>query len=127
VAERVGVSNAYISALESGRKPAPPYAVVSAMAAALTVDEESLWSVARVERENHLKQRIAGRPAALRIRYRQETEVATQPARTTQPSPLESELAAAFEALCALATTTEDRRRLIEALRLLVNALEQRE
>lgn len=59
VAERVGVSNAYISALESGRKPAPPYAIVSAMAAALTVDEEPLWDVASAEREDR---RPAGCP-----------------------------------------------------------------
>ena len=66
VANRTGVSNTYISALESGRKQAPPHAIVTALAACLKVSEEALWTVARAEREERLKRRIDGIPTSQR-------------------------------------------------------------
>lgn len=68
VAEAIGVSNTYISALESGRKPAPPQALVTALAACLGVEEQVLWNVAVEEREERLRQRIAGVPTSHRVR-----------------------------------------------------------
>jgi transcriptional regulator with XRE-family HTH domain len=66
VAERTGVSNTYISALESGRKPAPPHAIVTALAACLQASEEILWALARGEREERLRLRIDGVPTSQR-------------------------------------------------------------
>jgi len=66
VADRTGVSNTYISALESGRKPAPPHAIVTALAACFQTTEEALWKLARAEREEHLRQRIDGIPTSQR-------------------------------------------------------------
>lgn len=66
VADRTGVSNTYISALESRRKPAPPHAIVTALAACLQTSEDDLWILARAEREERLKQRIDGIPTSQR-------------------------------------------------------------
>jgi len=66
VADRTGVSNTYISALESGRKSAPPHVIVTALAACLQISEEALWSLARAEREERLKLRIDGIPTSQR-------------------------------------------------------------
>ena len=66
VADRTGVSNTYISALESGRKPAPPHAIVTTLAACLQTSEEALWTPARAEREERLKRRIDGIPTSQR-------------------------------------------------------------
>jgi transcriptional regulator with XRE-family HTH domain len=66
VADRAGVSNTYISALESGRKSAPPHAIVTALAACLKTSEDELWSLARAEREARLRQRIDGVPTSRR-------------------------------------------------------------
>jgi len=66
VAERTGVSNTYISALESGRKPAPPHVIVTALAACLQTSEDALWALARGEREARLKLRIDGVPTSQR-------------------------------------------------------------
>jgi transcriptional regulator with XRE-family HTH domain len=66
VAERTGVSNTYISALESGRKQAPPRVIVTSLASCLGTVEESLWMLARAEREERLKQRIDGIPTSQR-------------------------------------------------------------
>jgi len=70
IAERIGVSNTYISALESGRKPAPPQAIVTALAVCLGIDEQDLWSLAEQEREERLRDRIAGVPTSLRTARR---------------------------------------------------------
>ena len=66
VADRTGVSNTYISALESGRKPAPPHAIVTALAACLQTSEDMLWALARGERETRLNLRIDGVPTSQR-------------------------------------------------------------
>ena len=67
VAHKTGVSNTYISALESGRKPAPPHVIVTALASCLSTSEDDLWAIARAEREERLKQRIDGIPTSQRI------------------------------------------------------------
>ena len=67
LAAKIGVSNTYISALESGRKQAPPRALVEALAASLEVSAESLWGAARAEREARLRLRINGVPTSLRV------------------------------------------------------------
>ena len=66
LAEQIGVSNVYISALERGDKPAPRLALVVSMARYLGVDEDKLWAIARLEREERLEARIQGHPTSLR-------------------------------------------------------------
>ena len=66
LAEHIGVSNTYVSALESGRKPAPPHAVVTSLALSLRIDERELWQLAAQEREERLRLRINGVPTSLR-------------------------------------------------------------
>ncbi|MEW5825874.1 MAG: helix-turn-helix transcriptional regulator [Candidatus Bipolaricaulota bacterium] len=66
LADRVGVSSTYISALESGRKSAPPRAIVSAIAAVLGLPEVEMWTLAQAEREQRLRERILGTPASRR-------------------------------------------------------------
>lgn len=65
LAMAVGVSNTYISALESGRKPAPPHELVIALARSLHTDADVLWGPARKEREERLLGRLQGRPTSL--------------------------------------------------------------
>jgi len=78
IAERTGVSNTYISALESGRKPAPPHAVVTALAACLEVKEKTLWDLAQREREERLRRRINGVPTSQRV-HQDEARPAPEP------------------------------------------------
>ena len=125
IAERVGVSNAYISALESGRKPAPPHAVVTAIAATLRVDESMLWNLARAEREERLKQRIDGQPTSLRVRVSPPEPRVLSADSVGRPSSVEGELTAVFQTLQGLAKDPADRRRLIRSLRGLLDALEE--
>jgi len=66
LAGRSGLSKAYISALELGRKPAPPFAVVDVLAEALRVETNLLWVLARDERAARLRSRIEGVPASKR-------------------------------------------------------------
>ena len=124
IAERVGVSNAYISALESGRKPAPPHAVVTAIAATLRVDESMLWDLARAEREERLKQRIDGQPTSLRVRVEPPSPEAAASNQRASASSIDGELTAVFQTLQGLARHPSDRRRLIRSLRGLLAALE---
>jgi len=84
VAEAIGVSNTYISALESGRKPAPPQALVTALAACLGVEEEVLWNLALEEREERLRQRIAGVPTSHRSRRTAPRTPLAQPRRKSE-------------------------------------------
>lgn len=114
VAAQIGVSNTYISALESGRKPAPPYALVSALAACLGVDEGVLWGVAQAEREERLRQRIQGVPTSLRRRRE-----ASLPEAPASVDPLE----ASWRALSQSVKTPESRRRLADALDHLARSL----
>jgi len=60
LAESVGITNTYVSALESGRKTPPPRRLVEQLARALEADLDVLWASARHEREVHLQPRIEG-------------------------------------------------------------------
>jgi len=118
IANRTGVSNTYISALESGRKNAPPRAIVTALAACLGVKESELWSLARNEREARLRARINGVPTSRRV------------PRTPAPSAVEDvglapELDRALHSLSELATTPEKQRRLAKAIETLTAALRE--
>jgi len=87
VAQEIGVSDAYISALESGRKPAPPRALVDAIEYSVHARKNELWELARKEREARLADRINGSPAALRIRhYPSATSQPVGPADVSTPS-----------------------------------------
>ena len=88
VADHTGVSNTYISALESGRKPAPPHAIVTALAACLQIGEEALWKLARSEREERLKLRIDGIPTSQRTTRSQPASIES-PGAALLDDPLE--------------------------------------
>ncbi|MBE0635297.1 helix-turn-helix domain-containing protein [Candidatus Bipolaricaulota bacterium] len=64
LAEQVGVSHVYISALERGAKPAPRLEIVTSLARCLGVDEDELWVSAQSEREERLRSRIQGQPTS---------------------------------------------------------------
>lgn len=66
LAEQIGVSHAYISALERGDKPAPRFEIVVSLARSLGTDEDELWQIARSEREERLVERIQGLPTSMR-------------------------------------------------------------
>ena len=51
VAEKVGMSDAYICSLENDRRTPPPYYTVAAIADALQIDVERLWKIAAKHRE----------------------------------------------------------------------------
>jgi transcriptional regulator with XRE-family HTH domain len=72
LAKQAGISKAYVSALEVGRKSAPPYAVVRAIAEGLRCEVDPLWTAAKAERARHLAQRISGTPASKRTSVRTE-------------------------------------------------------
>lgn len=116
LAASIGVSNTYISALESGRKPAPPHALVSAIAARLGVPDAALWQSAQAEREDHLRRRIQGVPTSLR--RRRHTEEKT---RAVEDDAIE----ASVRALTRTAQSPETRKQLAEALEQLARALRQ--
>jgi len=61
IAERTGVSNTCISALERGRKPPPPHAV-TALSTCLRINEKKLWDL--TQREERLRMRISGVPTS---------------------------------------------------------------
>jgi len=67
LAHSIGLSNTYISAIETGRKAAPPYGHVVAFAAYLGVDERALWQLAIEDREQRLRERLEGVPASTRL------------------------------------------------------------
>ena len=57
VAGSIGVSDAYICSLESGKRCPPPYHTVMTIAEALELDAERLWKVAAKDRENQAVER----------------------------------------------------------------------
>ncbi len=67
LAQFLGVSGAYISALESGKKQPPPHALVIGLASILKTDEDELWALAKAEREDRLRTRIEGIPTSKRV------------------------------------------------------------
>jgi transcriptional regulator with XRE-family HTH domain len=111
VADETGVSNTYISALESGRKSAPPHAIVSALASCLETSEKALWSLARSEREARLRLRIDGVPTSRR------TSSASGPESSGGPLSLsEQELQQAIKTLRRASLDPRQRRRLAQEL-----------
>lgn len=118
VADRTGVSNTYISALESGRKPAPPHVIVTSLAACLETSEETLWSLARAEREERLKQRIDGIPTSQRT-ARSPRSVTGQ----VNDSPSNEVLERAIRALRESTQDPMQRRSLAKALETLARSL----
>ncbi|MCK5247505.1 helix-turn-helix transcriptional regulator [Candidatus Bipolaricaulota bacterium] len=118
VADRTGVSNTYISALESGRKPAPPHVIVTALAACLEISEEALWNLARAEREERLKQRIDGIPTSQRTARSPESAFSKFDA-----NPSNAVLEQAIQALRETAQDPKQRRLLARALETLAKSL----
>ncbi|MBE0635789.1 helix-turn-helix domain-containing protein [Candidatus Bipolaricaulota bacterium] len=118
VANHTGVSNTYISALESGRKPAPPHAIVTALASCLQVSEDTLWDLARTERENRLRRRIDGIPTSKRTNH--PLSVARV---ETEPDASSALLDQAMQSLRASAKNPKQRRTLADALEALGKSL----
>lgn len=118
IASRTGVSNTYISALESGRKSAPPHVIVTALAACLEISEEALWKLARAEREERLKQRIDGIPTSQRMGRFSESVSGKF---STNPS--DKVLEQAFQTLRESAQDPRQRRSLARALEALATSL----
>lgn len=118
VADRTGVSNTYISALESGRKPAPPHVIVTALAACLQTSEEILWKLARGEREARLRLRIDGVPTSQRTA--RSSNGVVEPLETT---PSDDPLEQAIQTLRASAKGTKQRRSLARTLETLAKSL----
>ena len=118
VADRTGVSNTYISALESGRKPAPPHAIVTALATCLQISEESLWNLARAEREERLKLRIDGIPTSQRTPRSSETPIGDL---GTDPSS--NALERAIQTLRTSTTDPKQRRSVAKAIEVLAKNL----
>lgn len=117
VADRTGVSNTYISALESGRKPAPPHVIVTAIAACLQTSEEALWTLARAEREERLKRRIDGIPTSQRTARAKTARVPL--ASVSSDDPLEQ----AIQTLRETATNAKQRHSLARALETLAKSM----
>lgn len=118
VADRTGVSNTYISALESGRKPAPPHAIVAALAACLKVSEEVLWSLARAEREERLQRRIEGVPTSQRTARASEPVIGS-----LDTDPSDDTLEQAIQTLRTSAKDPAQRRSLAKTLETLAKNL----
>lgn len=118
VADRTGVSNTYISALESGRKSAPPHVIVTALAACLQTTEESLWNIARAEREERLKLRIDGIPTSQR-KARSSELTTSQFDANSHDEVLEQ----AIQSLKQTAKDPQQRRTLAQALNALAKTL----
>jgi len=110
LAEAIGVSNAYVSAIEKGKKPAPPRTLVGALADVLGVDGDILWGIAGKEREARLRKRIEGVP-------RSQGPVANR--RLSSPSGSADRLDRAIDSLQRV-TDPDERSRLAEALEDLV-------
>lgn len=117
LADKIGVSNTYISALESSRKPAPPRAIVTALAQALKVPEKSLWKVAYAEREQRLLERIDGVPTSLRH---------PTDALASLDGSHGNTLRSAFQALDEVAEDASHRKQVIDALEQFVKSLRDR-
>lgn len=118
VAEHTGVSNTYISALESGRKPAPPHAIVTALAACLQTSEDALWAMARGEREARLKLRIDGVPTSQRI-----ARTSTASKESLETASSDDALDEAIQTLQASAKDAKQRRSLAKTLETLAKNL----
>ncbi len=116
LAERIGVSHVYISALERGAKPAPRLATVIALARCLGVPEDDLWALAQSEREARLRLRVQGDPTSLKTpkSNRKLNDPDTQ-------SPEEMML----QKLKAITSNKKDRERVIQILDTMLEFLKQ--
>ena len=67
LAAKIGLSDTYISAIETGRKAAPPHVHVVALAACFGLDERDLWRLAMEDREERLRERLDGVPTSIKL------------------------------------------------------------
>ena len=125
LAAQVGVSNTYISALESKKKAAPPRVLVEALSLALGAPFDSLWKAARDERESRLRQRINGSPTSQRT-----MRVPSQDMNAGASSLLagdETRLGTLAAQIESILKTDDDRQRAINILESLLDALKASE
>lgn len=124
LADVLGLSGAYISALEGGRKPAPPRMVVEQLAHALSVDAEDLWGTARAERELRLSLRVDGVPTSLRVEQPPTVaQSAVEEERVLQAVARHPELGQVVDALSAALDDPRTRAHATAAMQLLVRGL----
>ncbi len=124
LADALGLSGAYISALEGGRKPAPPRMVVEQLARALGVDADDLWGTARTERELRLSLRVDGVPTSLRVEEPPSGGRATvEEGRVLQAIARHPELGQVVDALSAALDDPRTRAHATAAMQLLVRGL----
>lgn len=107
LAGQVGLSKAYVSALEVGRKPAPPLGIVHLLCEALDVTTDRLWRLARTERATRLEARIEGTPAAARNRRNADSGLLEEIAHAVQQVSGEQERAEMAAKLRELAAALE--------------------
>lgn len=72
LAEKIGVTSAYISELENDRKMPPPYATTAVLAQALDLDADELWELAQAEREEYKRRSEERKKAALQVAFAKE-------------------------------------------------------
>jgi len=122
LAHRIGVSDTYISAIETGRKAAPPHVHIQGIALCLGIDEDSLWRLALEDREMRLRERLAGIPTARRVvtGVGQERHPAQLGSTLAQNQPSSADLAARIERLLP---TQSDRDRFASTLEILERIL----
>ena len=124
LAGRIGVSDTYISAIETGRKAAPPHAHVKAIAVCLGVDEEALWRVALADRESRLRDRLAGVPTSARASFG--TRTRTIPSMATElDEPERFDASGIARRIDELLPTRQDREQFIESLEILIKLLRE--
>jgi len=100
IAKKVGLTNTYISAMENGSKPPPPYAIVRGLAAALEMDEEELWELAEKERKKRALERVRGKPASFKKQV-------TPPQTPPEQAAYSNEVLAILEELAARDDSTD--------------------
>jgi len=124
LARRIGVSDTYISAIETGRKAAPPHVHVQAIAACLRVDEDDLWRVALEDREQRLRDRLAGVPTAARASSR-DSHLERVQAGSGAGHPVGVDASGIAKRIEALLPTREDREQFIQSLEVLIRILRE--
>lgn len=121
LARYIGVSDTYISAIETGRKAAPPHAHVKAMAVCLGLDEEALWGLALADRERRLRERLDGVPTAARSTPL--GVLAASSPRSPSPKALSVDSEGIGERIRDLLLTRTDREQLVDSLEALIEIL----
>jgi len=122
LASRIGVSDTYISAIETGRKAAPPHVHVQAIAACLDVDENDLWRVALADREQRLRDRLAGVPTGARASADGSTASSVQPGSDVDDL-VRMDASGIARRIETLLPTREDREQFIQSLEVLIKIL----